>query len=239
MNNNTVVYSNRVVAFIDILGFKNLVSNPTNQNKIFSLMQYLKSEKNRNYKTEYSLSDLGREITIFSDSIVISYDLSFKGQIFYILLDIIHFQLDIANMGILLRGGVSIGSLYHNKEIVFGPAMINAYNLESKNAIYPRIILDSEIFNFVSYNPSLHYTPAEELEYILSLLKQDFDGFYFTDFLNQYTELDKPENIFILINKLKNIIHNYLHNVKSPLEVKQKYIWLDGYIKSLKFCNTL
>ena len=44
--------------------------------------------------------------------------------------------------GFLIRGGITIGKLYHNatQGVVFGEALVEAYNLESKDAIYPRVI---------------------------------------------------------------------------------------------------
>lgn len=46
--------------------------------------------------------------------------------------------------GILFRGAVVIGDLYNDKIIIFGPAMLEAYELESKKAIYPRIIIEED-----------------------------------------------------------------------------------------------
>lgn len=44
--------------------------------------------------------------------------------------------------GFWLRGAVTIGLLHHDEDIVFGPALNRAYELESRHAIFPRIILD-------------------------------------------------------------------------------------------------
>ncbi len=39
-----------------------------------------------------------------------------------------------------MRGGISVGHLYHDPKYLFGPAFIKAYDLESKIAKTPRII---------------------------------------------------------------------------------------------------
>nr|WP_317187917.1 hypothetical protein [Acinetobacter gerneri] len=46
---------------------------------------------------------------------------------------------------ILLRGALTIGEIYHDENMVFGPAMVEAYELESKVAEFPRIILHDKI----------------------------------------------------------------------------------------------
>lgn len=225
-------YSTRVVVFMDILGFKEMVLDPNRKDTLFYVMNYFKWTGESNYTGLLKENDLGKEVTVFSDSIVISYDAKIQGQVFYILLDIIRIQLDLANRGIILRGGVSIGELYHNRETIFGPAMIKAYELESKNAIYPRIILDQKLLDYAYENPSDHHNSEQEMEYILGLIEMDKDGYWYTDFLSQEGELDYQSDIVYIFDKLKEIT---LKGIKSSNEsVKQKYLWLDSYIKSFQ-----
>jgi hypothetical protein len=47
--------------------------------------------------------------------------------------------------GLLIRGAITIGDIVHDDSIVFGPALNRAYELESQQAIYPRIILDPDV----------------------------------------------------------------------------------------------
>jgi hypothetical protein len=51
-----------------------------------------------------------------------------------------------AVMGFYIRGGLTVGSLIHiRNKIVFGPALNRAYELESRYANFPRIILDPNV----------------------------------------------------------------------------------------------
>jgi hypothetical protein len=43
--------------------------------------------------------------------------------------------------GFLVRGGATIGQLYHQDRVVFGEAMVEAYLIESQSSIYPRIVV--------------------------------------------------------------------------------------------------
>jgi hypothetical protein len=44
--------------------------------------------------------------------------------------------------GVIFRGRITYGKIFHNEEFVFGPAMIKAYNLEHDVATFPRIVID-------------------------------------------------------------------------------------------------
>lgn len=50
-------------------------------------------------------------------------------------------------IGMLVRGGLALGRLHHHQasSITFGPALVEAYELESRKAVYPRIILSEHL----------------------------------------------------------------------------------------------
>jgi hypothetical protein len=75
-------------------------------------------------------------------------------------------------VGWLVRGGITIGELFLDETMVWGKALLKAYNLESHIAIYPRIVIDREILSKI-------VTSEELSEYIL----QDFDNIYFLNYL--------------------------------------------------------
>lgn len=86
---------------------------------------------------------------------------------FFVLLDVIHLQLELMGLGILIRGGIAIGPLYHSGQIVYGPAMNQAYLLESVYAVYPHIILDEQTaVNGTLKTCAQGHTVQMEAEYI-------------------------------------------------------------------------
>jgi hypothetical protein len=97
------------------------------------------------------------EITTFSDHIVMSYPIK-KLKEFEednsIGLTLILAQgligalaSEALNLGFLIRGGVTIGNLYHQKRVVIGEAMTEAYELESRVAVYPRIVVSRKVYS--------------------------------------------------------------------------------------------
>lgn len=241
------VYSTRIVAFIDILGFAKSHIEKTKKDKLYAkyLLDILKKIKQEKSEAEWLIeggrdNNREKEVTVFSDSIVISYSLDY-GNIYWILSDLIYFQKKMISEGIVVRGGVSIGELYHQDDIVFGPAMIDAYCLESKEAIYPRIIFTKETFN-KSIKESLEENSelGEESMYSLELIKKDeeSDSIYYLDFLlkddggyDYQAKLKYEKDYSIFIENVRRVIENGSKE-KEPRTI-EKYTWLKKYFNNV------
>jgi hypothetical protein len=48
-------------------------------------------------------------------------------------------------IGFLVRGGATIGKLYYAHGVVFGKALVDAFQIESRTSIYPRVVLSRQI----------------------------------------------------------------------------------------------
>ncbi|WIV13644.1 hypothetical protein [Proteiniborus sp. MB09-C3] len=89
----------------------------------------------------------GVMMTSISDSLVFSIGLKERGAINKItkLLSVFT-QTLLSQYGLLLRGGIAVGKLYHDSEVVYGPGLVKAYELEDKVSIYPRTIMNPSDF---------------------------------------------------------------------------------------------
>ncbi|WP_293721813.1 hypothetical protein [Phascolarctobacterium succinatutens] len=140
-----------------------------------------------------------------------------------------------------MRGGLTYGQLYHKGDICFGPAMNRAYELESKIAKYPRIIVDELLINEDMINKFRHPSNSLEFEinFIKGLVKQDpKDKNWYLDYLSQSDEfnLDEKtiETYYNLLKKIKNNIEEDLENYrqqnsKDMQKVIEKYEWYKEY----------
>jgi hypothetical protein len=79
------------------------------------------------------------EATLMSDSIVVSTPVGTIEAFRYFLFVVARIYMMIPKF--VLRGAITCGEIYHRSNMVFGPAMINAYRTEEKDAVYPRIII--------------------------------------------------------------------------------------------------
>ena len=138
------LYEKCYCAYLDILGFKSFVGTGrinVNAKKPSVIVKYLQVIKNFNdnirQRTKQGWNSAEIKATSFSDSLIISYPVSTNpGNLFYLIMDIIYLSIDLAFLEVFVRGAITKGSLYHDDSMCFGPALVDAYELESKNAIY-------------------------------------------------------------------------------------------------------
>ena len=91
------------------------------------------------------------KITQFSDSFVISCPSNNSASCTLLLECIYTIKLMFFyDLGMMLRGGIALGQLIHEEGgALFGPAMNDAYELESKNAIFPRVIISDKAYELL------------------------------------------------------------------------------------------
>ena len=205
----SLLYEDRIVIFIDILGFKRLVNETIDENgeeipqKTEKINQILKIPDEYFEGDDISQSKM---ITKVSDSIIISFKYNEQNEVWSSLLDIIHLHINFLNHGVLIRGAISMGKLHHSDSKLFGPSLVEVYLHEFKASIYPRIILDEKVIK-EGANHFLHFHSIAE-EAIHRLLKKDHDGMYYVDYFSRSQgELDDPDYDFpCLLNKMRSLI---------------------------------
>lgn len=168
-----IQYDTKIVAFLDILGFKNLIRKATvaaqAKNIIYLLEQALMHSKPREVTAEGT-------VRMFSDCISISSAPTLEG-IGWILWRCIVIQGLLIQNGYLLRGAVTEGKHYESDNIIFSEALVNSYELE-KSAVYPRIIVETGVVTRARETNQTDQvcSPAKDL------LLQDQDGMIFLDY---------------------------------------------------------
>ena len=79
---------------------------------------------------------------------------------------------------ILVRGAATIGLFYSNDQFVYGPALIEAYKLETEESIYPRILISDNLLEYLEAqrNGDMSFDDLYQ-----GLLLKDKDGRYCID----------------------------------------------------------
>jgi hypothetical protein len=134
-----VHYERRLVAFYDVLGWRDKIQQAENDPVALARLRNVISFYALIAKKEKTNNDL--RISTFSDNVVMSIDPKASSFLF-ILLGFIQIVAVIG--GCLLRGGVTIGNIAHDNDVVFGPALNRAYDIERLIAVHPRIVIDPE-----------------------------------------------------------------------------------------------
>src|SRR6266852_1899277 len=114
----------RFVAFIDILGFRDLIGRMFgDEPALFKTV--LDALEHSKWMAEAPDPENVRAVTAFSDSVVIS-----EGGRFGmagVIATVRAFAGELLKRGILCRGGIARGRTYHANGIVFGEGMVRAY----------------------------------------------------------------------------------------------------------------
>jgi hypothetical protein len=146
--NRAMPYASRYAAFVDILGFREIINKSSNNAKLVDeLAIVLKSMEDRNAALEQVLGEDFRAQN-FSDSIIMSEAVSAQG-LSHLLYQVQELALRLLQKGLLIRGGICKGDLYHEGSVIFGPAFIEAYRLERNAANFPRVIIGADVYSDV------------------------------------------------------------------------------------------
>lgn len=238
-SSNVTTYEKRAVAFLDILGFTDLIKEQGHESEILAVFEHLRF---RASQVERASKTGGMQFTAFSDCIVLSAELRDGFGAFRMAAYVGYLVLDLLARGFLVRGGLTVGDLYHKNGMVFGPAMIDAYALESKNAIYPRIaVLDAfrdeacKGAVAMSNGDAAHArVQGEYLQY-----RRDFDGVLHLDVFNPL--IPSPESLIKAVNgqlitrddKGRAVIDavRKTRALRYKPGVAQKYDWMENYLQ--------
>ena len=224
------LYEERIITFIDLLGFTNTINKSIDNNveniaetqKIHSLLDEVQWYIKYHDLLLDKLKIEGKIINQFSDSIIISYKK--ETDIFRVLLHIYSLCHIALENNFLLRGAITYGKIYHNENKIFGPGFIQAYNMEKKMAIYPRIIIDERIIEKAIKSYSESPDPDAEIRNLLQLAPKDFDGLhyinYFEKMIGVNNSFDDRKNLLDNINKIMNEMDLNDNSIKS------KYLWM-------------
>ena len=254
-------YKKRIVAFIDIMGFKDIVSESENNirklKSIVEALEFLKTwEVPDKWSTEFieieeSAQKKGvhnfstsREIrcTCFSDSVVVSVLATSDNvnEVFSTLLTNIAFiGAELISEGILIRGGMTIGNLIHEKDgTVIGQAFIDAYELENSSAIYPRIIVSDRLIEQLNY-PILRKSDSYPYHQYLARFEDGCVGITQLKYYQVLQSWDKmsQEKLKQELVKAKLTIINGLDQSFENPSVYKKFLWLKKQYENLIILN--
>jgi hypothetical protein len=168
-------YQVKIVAYLDILGFKRLVfrSRTEAQRIIINIDNALK----------HILKCLELEggpdwfsVKLFSDCFCLSCEDN-NNNLYYMVSEISFLQWFLSASGIFISGGLSIGPHFENERIIFSEGLINAYELQ-KDDPFPRVLVAESLAYRIINAPSPHYKGSLRNYLIIGP-----DGRYFLDYL--------------------------------------------------------
>lgn len=231
-NKNTQVnYENRLVAFVDILGFSKLIAKSETDPGIVPLMINVLNliKSNEGIKDQFGVElDVRMEFTAFSDCFVLSSRVpeDFVNAALYQVALICSYLL---GLGWFARGAIVEGRLFHKDNIVFGPGFLDAYCKERNEAIYPRIIVSNDLVE--RYNHEIKVAELHKVrnKWSATLLRKDKDNNCYLDTI--YTipfslkNADEKEHIELIKVQVQKQIKDHENDQRTLM----KYTWFKDY----------
>jgi hypothetical protein len=212
------------VLFVDLLGVRAM----NHGGKAAAHLVALERAVNGTYRN-FLEPDSPWPAAFFSDTLVLASPVRPDGDeesaIGGLILQAAWLQLDLIGEGFFVRGGMSIGQLHIRDGFVFGPALVEAYELESREAIHPRIVLSSEVKR--SQRADLRYYSDPRYAPQSSLLLCDDDGHTFISYLGAlFEDLDDPEPG---LERHRDAVRQQLRTSRGDKRRWEKYRWLAEY----------
>lgn len=220
-----------VVCYIDILGYKQMVEEAFKNNNGDLLLGNL--DEAINESIGFIKPGSFGKMKIFTDNIVIGSPIRDDGEVElgFLFNRFSAYQLALALKGFFVRGAISVGDFYINENIVFGPALIEAYNLENQKASDPRIILSDDAKILVKQHLS-YYKDGDGPQ--KRILLEDSDGQWFINYLYsliEYGEYAGMQSAFDYLVQHKEQVIKKLEQFSNEPAILRKYIWIANYHK--------
>lgn len=132
----------------------------------------------------------------------------------------------IAKTGLVLRGGIAMGSHYERAYndsgslFIFSQAYVQAYHLE-RNAYFARILLDGEMLKF------LREIPFEQID---EFVYRDDDG---KDCFNIYSFFQQDDNSYSALQGLRETVSLNLRSSRQNQRALDKLLYFANYHNSM------
>lgn len=223
------------IAYIDILGYKDYLKNRPEDSErylhtILDAVENTKDGIQRFRKAKRAFHIQGEiQIRIFSDNILVCLPVqSGKNEIrrailFLITVASIQTALVLAHR-LIVRGGITIGELFINEDLVFGQGLVEAVALEEENE-YPNISISN---SFQQHLHTMKQDSNEEYQKLLSIIKKDEQ-----ELTHKEQEFLK-KNFARIIRKQMNI-----ESIKELIQYYENESHFLNYLYDLSFTHLL
>jgi len=233
------VYQKRLLLYADILGWraetargdgsKALGAVQHIQRRVTEINQgireELKAQDGKMIETELGLRRvdfnqmfLAVQFGAFSDHFVLSLPAAYSFRILSIAA---HLVIDLLRNEFLTRGAIVLGDLYHVDNVIFGPALLHAVNLEENEAFYPRILVTDDVVDHCSKRFG---------DQKLTTMISDQTG---RSVVNPFAlQLDGPDNVIasfinenFFLSDIKSIITSQISRLKAENQHRYAEKW--------------
>lgn len=231
-------YLQRCVVFIDILGFAKFIERSQfDQQVLQNLVDAIHSIRRPHFDEYLSQSALivrgerneEPRVTQFSDSIVISRRVKDLAELVLDAAQAVH---ALISHGLLCRGSVAVGSLIHDKQLLLGPAVIDAFKTE-KAQPYPAILVSQSIREEMRKRGTGDllegtWINSHSVKSAVAMLHPLSDEYWFVDYFNDYPGVINYDDGSGHFRRMRELIVDRYMSADDE-HVKDKYRWMHSH----------
>lgn len=223
-------YVDSYVAFVDILGFTNLVREIQGEEDfedVSWLMYQMKSLAEAYSKAEDIFELLN--VTSVSDCMIFSIPYTAPGASTLLITMLHHIQYNFVGspQKVLLRGYVARGQVYHRDGMLFGTGYLDAYHGECLRKGPPRIVIDSKIVESARATIAAEESTEGKVSRF-RYLRQDEDGATYIDYLNPIGAVANIPKAKLVTERdsIREFARNGIEQFRDNPGIRPKYEWL-------------
>ncbi|MCR9119040.1 MAG: hypothetical protein NXI22_19080 [bacterium] len=204
MNNEKQGFTECYVAFLDLMGVRNLVKACEKDDRLYGnvITALLETKNISSFHRQTQDLETGLttrwmlQVQAFSDCVVLFIPTE-SQMLSWLLASIRRLHDRLLRLGIPLRGGVTIGGMHwlshgyddnpeHNEineaVVAFGPGLVSGYDLENGVAVYPRILISDGLFDDICEKKANGFPFGKDN--LRNYCRQDTDGLRHLDVLH-------------------------------------------------------
>lgn len=216
------------VLFLDLLGVREMSGSSEARKHLRAIEQAISGSYG-----DFLRADSPWPAAFFSDTLVLAAPILSKPEehaaISGLLGQAARLQLELIGQGFFARGGLAIGQFHIHNGLIFGPALVGAYELESTHAVHPRVILDRDAER--CQREGLDPAVPPEAQTQATLLHCDDDGWTFINYLGVL--FDEPDDPRPRLVAHRDILINRLAAHSGRRRLWEKYRWAAEYHNSI------
>lgn len=205
-----IEFDYHVVAFLDILGFSSMVESDSRAKDPRFLPLFI--------EVFDELSKIGSaggpKVRMFSDSILVEAVLTPEN-----VAAVMHVSAELQRLflrrKILIRGGIAHGKHFASENVTFSEALVDAYQIESAQARYPRVVIDHDVLSYAWHHEDCD---AKLKDAMKALVRCDRDGANFIDYLSADHFQDLTTHVQSCIDIKKKPSENVLEKMRWLLD---------------------
>lgn len=227
-------YTECHVAFLDILGFKNLVMKEE-CDYLYNVFQQIRISSQARFKINDESVEAFSLVKhyVMSDSVILYIDASIKDSFFALVRTCQYLQMSLLTMEtpILVRGGITSGSIFSENDVIYGKGLVNSYLLEENTAIYPRIIFTKQTLENGRKNYDKIRTDFDSLPFF-----KDQDELYSINFMS----LAFLKDLSYIPSFIDHVLDFCQKNIDEETNdsIRGKFLWLKERCLYLVRCQS-